>query len=273
MRSSLSSVIIHFALLIILVIWMIPEMYMLSISLRTPEQAFDPQLVTWPMTLSNFVTVIRDNPLLQVFSNSLLITSSTVILVVAASSAFAFACSILRLGGTMMIYTTLLTTLMVPTASIILPIAVLIRHFGWVNSYLGLIFPYVAMGVPFGIVILKAFLDDSPRELFDAARVDGCGAFQTYWHVALPLLRPALTFVAIWQFISTWNEFFLALIILTVPEMKTVTLIPMQYSGLYMANPGALFAVLILVALPLIVMYVLVQRAFVNGLLNGALKG
>ncbi|MDR3493493.1 MAG: carbohydrate ABC transporter permease, partial [Ancalomicrobiaceae bacterium] len=126
---------------------------------------------------------------------------------------------------------------------------------------------------PFAVVVLKAFMEDSPKELFEAARVDGCNAWQTYWHVALPLIRPALVFVGIWQFIVTWNEFFLALIILTRNEVKTLTIVPMQYSGLYMANPGALFAVLTLIALPLILLYVVVQRAFVRGLLAGAVKG
>jgi ABC-type glycerol-3-phosphate transport system permease component len=162
---------------------------------------------------------------------------------------------------------------MVPIASLVLPLAILIRHFGWVNSYLGLIFPYAALGVPFAIVILKAFLDDAPTELFDAARIDGCSAWQTFWHVALPIIRPSIVFVAIWQFIVTWNEFFLALIVLTKPEMKTLTIVPMQYSGLYMANPGALFAILVLIALPLVLLYTVIQRAFVGGLLAGALKG
>jgi len=273
MRRRFAALIIHSALFVVLAFWMAPQVYMISIGLRTPAQAFDPQLVTWPMTLSNFATVLHDNPLGRIFLNSLIVTATTVVIVVAAASAFAFACSVLRLRGTLVLYTTLLTTLMVPLASIVLPLAVLIKHFGWVNNYAGLIFPYAALGVPFGIVILKAFLDDAPRELFDAARVDGCSAFQTYWHVALPLVRPALTFVAIWQFIVSWNEFFLALIVLTEPEMKTLTIVPMQYSGLYMANPGALFAILTLVALPLILLYVLIQRAFVNGLLSGAVKG
>jgi raffinose/stachyose/melibiose transport system permease protein len=162
---------------------------------------------------------------------------------------------------------------MVPVASLVLPLAILLKNFGWVNTYLGLIMPYAALGVPFAVVVLKAFMEDLPEELFESARVDGCNAWQAYWHVTLPLIRPALVFVAIWQFIVTWNEFFLALVILTKNELKTLTIVPMQYSGLYMANPGALFAVLTLIALPLIILYVIVQRAFVRGLLAGAVKG
>jgi len=272
-RARLRGFIIHAVLFAVLIVWMIPQAYMLSIGLRTPAQAFDPQLFTWPITFDNFITVIRDNPLGGIFLNSLIITMATVAIVVAVASLFAFACAVLKLRGTLILYATLLTTLMVPLASLVLPLAILLQKFGWVNTYWGLIFPYSALGVPFAMVVLKAFMEDAPSELFEAARVDGCSAWQTYWHVALPLVRPALVFVAIWQFIVTWNEFFLALIVLTKPEMKTLTIVPMQYSGLYMANPGALFAVLTLIALPLILLYVLVQRAFVRGLLAGAVKG
>lgn len=272
-RARLRSLAVHVGLFLVLALWMVPQIYMLSVGLRTPAQAFDPALFTWPVTFDNFVTVIRDNPLGRIFLNSLIVTVATVAIVVAASSLFAFAAAVLRLRGSTVLYATLLTTLMVPLASLVLPLAILLRTFGWVNTYWGLIFPYAALGVPFGIVILKAFMDDSPAELFEAARVDGCNAWQTYWHVALPLVRPALAFVAIWQFIVTWNEFFLALIVMTEAEMKTLTIVPMQYSGLYMSNPGALFAVLTLIALPLILLYVAVQRVFVRGLLAGAVKG
>ena len=268
-----SSIVVHLVLLVVLGFWTVPLIYMVSVSLRAPGQAFDPALIVWPVTLDNFVIVMRDNPLLRIFLNSMIITLATVVIVVSVAAAFAFAASILRIRGSTVLYVTLLTTLMVPIASLVLPLAILVRNFGWVNTYLGLIFPYAALGAPFAIVVLKSFLDDSPEELFDAARVDGCSAWQTFWHVALPVIRPSIVFVAIWQFIVSWNEFFLALIILTEAQMKTLTIVPMQYSGLYMANPGALFAVLVLIALPLVLLYIAVQRAFVGGLLAGALKG
>lgn len=272
-RRRIHTLIVHTVLFAVLCLWMIPEAYMVSIGLRLPAQAFDPVLFAWPITFDNFLTVIRDNPLGRIFLNSVIVTVATVAIVVSVASLCAFACAVLRLRGALVIYATLLTTLMVPLASLVLPLAILLKTFGWINTYWGLIFPYAALGVPFALAILKAFMEDSPTELFEAARVDGCNAWQTYWHVALPLVRPALVFVAIWQFIVTWNEFFLALIVLTKSEMKTLTIVPMQYSGLYMANPGALFAMLTLIALPLIGLYVLVQRAFVRGLLAGAVKG
>ncbi len=272
-KENRKSIVIHAVLLVLLMIWMIPEIYMFTMALRTPAQVFDPSLFVWPITWDNFVTVIIDNPLHVFFINSIIVTVMTVLAVIVLSSLFAFAISVLKLPGSLVLYAILLTTLMVPIASLVLPLAILLKNFDWVNRYLGLILPYIALGVPFSVVVLKAFFEDSPKELFDAAKVDGCNAFQVYWHIALPMVRPALVFVAIWQFIVTWNEFFLALVIMTESEMKTLTIIPMQYSGFYMANPGALFAILAIIAIPLIFLYVLVQKAFVRGLTAGAVKG
>ena len=256
-----------------LLFWMIPEIYMLSVALRPPDAAFDSQLFTWPITLDNFMTVIRDNPLLVFFGNSLFITTGTVIIVVAFASTFAFAASVLRLKGTTLLFTSLLTTLMIPVASIVLPIAIMLKGFGWINTYQGLIMPYAALGIPYAIVIIKTFMDDSPRDLFEAAVIDGCTAWQMFRHVAIPLIKPAVIFVAVWQFIVTWNEFFLALIVMTDNSHKTVTLVPMQYSGMYMANPAALFAILVIIAAPLLLLYAFVQKYFIAGLLSGAVKG
>ena len=223
--------------------------------------------------IDNFVTVVRENPLLNFFWNSLVVTCGTVIIVLAAAALFAFAASVLRLRGATFLYTSLLTTLMIPIASIVLPIAIMLRTIGWINTYQGLILPYAALGAPYAIVIIKTFMDDSPKELFEAGRIDGCTAWQLFRHVALPLVRPALIFVAVWQFIATWNEFFLALVVMTDSSHKTVTLVPMQYSGMYMANPGALFAILVIIAVPLLVLYMFVQKYFIAGLMSGAVKG
>jgi raffinose/stachyose/melibiose transport system permease protein len=258
---------------LVLLLWMVPEIYMVSVALRSPDAAFDPQLFTLPITLQNFVTVMRENPLLHFFGNSLLITCGTVGIVLGAASTFAFAASVLKLKGTMLLYTSLLTTLMIPVASIVLPIAIMLRGFGWINTYQGLMLPYAALGTPYAIVIIKTFMDDSPRDLFEAALIDGCTAWQLFHHVAIPLIKPAVIFVAVWQFIVTWNEFFLALVVMTDSSHKTVTLVPMQYSGMYMANPGALFAILVIIAVPLLVLYTFVQKYFIAGLLSGAVKG
>ncbi len=267
-RASVSAI-----LLVIGIIWMIPELYLISISLRTPANAFDSHLIVTPMGLENYGIVIAENPLLRYFFNSLAVTVPTVFIVLVAASLFAFGKAILRVRWGTSMYTVLLTALMVPLTTLVLPLAVMLKSFSWINTYQGLIAPYSALGIPFAVVVLNAFLEDSPKDVYEAARVDGTGPWQMYWRISLPLIRPPLVFIGIWQFITTWNEFFLALVVMTDSAHKTLPLVPQQYSGLYMANPGALFAVLVIVALPLILMFLAVQRAFIRGLLEGAVKG
>lgn len=260
-------------LLIVGVLWMIPEFYLVSISLRTPANAFDSHLFVVPLGFENYGIVISQNPLLKYFINSTAVTVPTVLIVLLFASLFAFGKVILKLRWGDAAYTVLLTALMVPLTTLVLPLALMLKGFKMINTYSGLIAPYSALGIPFAVVVLNAFLEDSPKELYEAARVDGCGPWQLYWRVSLPLIRPSLVFVGIWQFITTWNEFFLALVVMTDANHRTLPLVPQQYSGLYMANPGALFAVLVIVALPLILLFLAVQKAFVRGLLEGAVKG
>ncbi len=261
------------ALTLFAVIWLIPDLYMVSISLRTPVNAFDPHLLAFPLTIRNYWIVLTQNPLLRFFLNSLVVTAATVVTVIGVASLCAYAISILRLRGSQAVFALLLVTLMVPLSALVVPLAALLGRLGWINSYPGLIGPYSALGIPFAIVLFKAFLDDFPTDIHEAAMLDGCTTWQLYWRVVLPLLRPLIGFVGIWQFITSWNEFFLALVIMTRNPMKTLPLVPMEYSGMYMANPGALFAILCIIALPLILLYVLVQRVFVRGLLEGSVKG
>ena len=166
-----------------------------------------------------------------------------------------------------------LLTLMVPLAALVVPLAQILVRFGWENTYWGLIIPYAALGVPFAVVILRGFMETIPVDLFEAASVEGANTWQLLTRIVLPILKPSLIFIGVWQFITSWNEFFLALIVMTQDVKKTLALVPEQYSGLYQGNPGALFAILVIIAVPLVVLYLVVQRWFVAGLMEGALKG
>ena len=115
--------------------------------------------------------------------------------------------------------------------------------------------------------------DDFPAELEDAATVDGCNDFKLFTKIVIPSLKPGLVVVIIWQFLTSWNEFFLALVTLNDKNLKTLTLIPMQYQGFYFSQPGCLFAILVIISIPMVVFYALVQKNFVKGLMTGAVKG
>jgi raffinose/stachyose/melibiose transport system permease protein len=253
-------------------IWLIPFVYMLDVSLRLPQDTFDSSLIVGSATLINFRTVIADNPLGQDFANSAIIAAATVLCVVAFSAAFSFAVSVLKVPYGRAMYSLILITLTIPIAALVVPLAVLLSRLGLLNNDLGLIGPYAALGIPFAVVILKGFMDSLSREVMEAASVDGVTAWEMFTRIVLPMLKPSLIFIAAWQFITSWNEFFLALVVMTHSNHFTLPLVPEQYGGIYLGNAGAEFAILVLIALPLIVVYVVIQRWFVAGLLEGAVK-
>ena len=195
------------------------------------------------------------------------------VLTVGFAAAFAFGVSVLKLPFSKLLYAMVLLTLMVPLAALVVPLAQILKEFGWLNTYWGLILPYAALGVPFATVIPRGFMETFPVELLDAAAVDGATTWQVFIGIVLPILRPSLVFIGIWEFITCWNEFFLALVVMSEDAKKTLALVPQQYGGVYQGDPGALFAVLVMCALPLIAIYLIVQRWFVAGLLEGAVKG
>lgn len=258
---------------IVAIVWLLPIIYLISVSLRDPDHAFDPTIISSNVTLVNYQTVFDGNPMLHYFINSIIVSALSTAVVVAAGACFAYGYTVLKLKYTTAVYLGLLVTMMVPISSLVIPLGSLLKALGLINSYWGLIGPYAALGIPFAVVVLAGFMHDLPRDVFEAGVIDGVGGWRLMTSVVLPMLRPSLIFVAVWQFITSWNEFFLALTIETDDRWKTLPLIPQQYSGVYLGNPGALFAILCLVAGPLILLYLAVQRWFVGGLLEGAVKG
>lgn len=258
---------------IVAVIWLLPIVYMVSVSLRTPSDVFDPAIITRHVTGANYAQVFADNPIPRYLLNSVIVTAISTFIVVAAGSMFAFATTVLKLRYSRAMFAAILITLMVPLSSLVVPLGAVLKQFGWINNYFGLIMPYAALGIPFAVVVLAGFMQDLPRDVFEAAVIDGAGLWKFLTRMVLPMLRPSLIFVAVWQFITGWNEFFLALTVMTQNQMMTLPLIPQQYAGVYLGNPGALFAILTFVAAPLILLFVVVQRWFVAGLLEGAVKG
>ncbi len=254
-------------------IWMVPLIFMISMSFRTSENAFEPVLFIKPFVLDNFKTVISQNPLYLNFLSSVVVTVSSVIIVAAVASMAAFGLSRKGVKFKNLIYNMLMITLMVPISALVIPLTQINSSFHWLNKFQGLILPYAALGIPFALVILKGFMDSFPAELEDAATVDGCNDYRLFANIVIPTLKPGLVVIIIWQFLTSWNEFFLALVTINDKNLKTLTLIPMQYQGFYFSQPGCLFAILVIISIPMIVFYALVQKNFVKGLMSGAVKG
>jgi raffinose/stachyose/melibiose transport system permease protein len=169
------------------------------------------------------------------------------------------------------IYIFFLAGLLIPVQLTILPTVFQLKTLKLADSHAGLIVSYVALGLPFAVFLMAGFMRTLPRELAEAAQLDGAGEFRAFWDVMLPLARPALATVAILNFVNIWNEFFLAFII--APSVPTLQVGVNNLRGYYSTDWGNIFAGVSLASLPVLLAYVLLTKQFIRGLSAGALKG
>jgi len=205
--------------------------------------------------------------------NSLLIALVSTLLVVplAAMAAFVFARFAFR--GREVLYAVFTLGLLFPVAVAILPIFIMVRNLGLLDHPLGVALPQAAFGLPLTIVILRPFFRSIPVELEDAARIDGCSTFGFFWRILLPLAKPALATVSVLAIVTTWNAFFLPLVILNGAEQWTLPLGAMNFSTEYSSDRARVLAYTVVSIIPAIVFYAFAERQIVSGLTSGSVKG
>jgi ABC-type glycerol-3-phosphate transport system permease component len=246
---------------------------MIDLSLRNSVQSFEPSLITGNPTLANYVTVLSDGTFLNYFKNSLIVSVLSVLLTLIVVVLASFGLSRMKIRGRSLVFYVLIAGMMIPLASLIVPLTVSLKNMDLLNNYFGLIGPFAAIGTPFGLLVLKGAMDSFPTSLEEAAVLDGASAFRTLWSVILPITVPSRLVIGVWQFLYSWNEFFLSLVVMTNKSMKTVPLLPLVFQGPFMTDPGALFAILTVVSVVPMLVYVGVQKWFVQGLMEGGVKG
>lgn len=253
---------------------LIPLVFMISLSFRGQNTIYDPRLWVMDFTLKNYSKAFTDNPtIIYNFLSSLVISAAATGFTIIFSSMAVFGFSRENVHGKIIIYNLILCALMVPISALVIPITQINSKMELLDNYFGLIFPYIALNIPYAITILQGFMSGIPKELEEAAIIDGCNTPKIYLNIVMPLLRPGIVVVAIWTFLTCWNEFFLALCTMTKATTKTLPLIAQQYQGVYNSQPGVLFAILVTITVPMVIFYVIVQGQFVKGMTSGAVKG
>jgi raffinose/stachyose/melibiose transport system permease protein len=222
---------------------------------------------------SNYTDVITGSSFWRQTGNSLLIMLATTFLVLALSSTSAFVFARFTFRGREAIFTYFTLGLLFPATVAILPLYLLIRQLGFVDTMWGIIFPQVAFLLPISVLILRNFFIAIPMELEDAAAVDGASAFEFYWRILLPLSRPGLAAVAVLTMVLSWNNYFLPLVVLNTEKRYTLPLGVMQYRGQYASDWGAILAFLSLAMIPAIIFYLFAERHIIAGLTAGSVKG
>ena len=251
-----------------------PLLVMLASSLKSTGEIFQDPLALVPpsLRLSNYAQAWDQAHFGTYFQNSLLVGVVSVIFILLFGSMAAYVLARYPFPGNQLVYLLFLLGFMVPIRLAIVPLFILMRDLHLLDSLVGLVVVYVAGGMPFTIFILVNFFRRIPRDLEEAARIDGAGTFGIYWRIMLPLVRPALATVAIFEFLHVWNDFFFPLIFIGSPSLRTIPLGMSAFFGEYANNWGLLFAGLSISIVPVLVLFLLMSRQFIAGLTAGAIR-
>ena len=225
---------------------------------------------TW--VWSNYGDILLSADYWVMLRNSLVVAFLAVVFTILVASMAAFAFSQLRFFGSKFLLGYVVMGLMFPTATAILPLFILIRDLGLMDSHIGLVLPKVAGGISVAVVLFANYFRNLPGELFDAAFVDGCGYFRFYWEIVLPLSGPIIATVAIINFVASWNTYFLPMVLLSTPELFTWPLGLMDYTDERGSDWQMICAFVTLTMLPMIVVFLAAQRHVISGLTSGAVK-
>jgi multiple sugar transport system permease protein len=250
-----------------------PFIWMISTSLKPMAEVFrfPPELLSATPQPANYLRIFTAIPFGRAIANSLIVAISVTVLQLVVCSLAAYAFSCLRFRGRETLFLIYLAALMVPSQVTLIPNFILIRNFGWIDSYQGLILPYAFSS--FGTFLLRQYMRTIPRELIEAARIDGANHFQIYLTLILPLARPALGALAIFTFVAQWNNFLWPLITVTRPDMQVMTVALATLQGQYNTDWPLLMTGSVLAIVPMLVVFALGNRSFISGITAGSFGG
>ncbi|WP_148629623.1 carbohydrate ABC transporter permease [Bacillus sp. E214] len=223
-------------------------------------------------TLDNFVTAWSSVGFATYFKNSLIVGISTVIIVIVLSTLSGYALSRYQFKGKKGFLLMLLCTQFIPRAMMIIPLFIIFKNLGLISNPLSLILTYTAVEIPFTTILMTGFISNVPKELEEAAQIDGCSKLQAIRYVVLPLLIPGIVATAVFTFIYTWNEFLIALMLTNQQSMFTLPVGLSSMMGEFNVNYGALAAGSVIALIPAVLLFAYAQKHLVNGM-GGAVKG
>lgn len=253
---------------------LLPFLWFLNTSIKTQIEitAIPPDFI--PAVSHHFYkSAIKQYNLLHYLKNSVIVSGATTVITISISIFAGYSLARLRIKYKTLIMGSLLLVSMFPQISIAGPVWKILKSMGWLNSYQGLIIPYVTLTLPLGVWILTSFFKELPVELESAARIDGCSYIQTLFKIIVPLAAPGVFTAAILVFIYAWNEFFFALLIMTQSAYQTLPVGIALFQGQYTMPWGEIAAASTISTVPLVILVFIFQRRIISGLSAGAIKG
>ena len=270
----LKNSVIHIFLIAVSITCLFPLLWMAGASLKTQQTIFSdmsmfPKNPVW----GNFYLAWTKGGFSMYFLNSLFYTVTVVIGIVIISSLAAFAFSRLKFPGRNVLFYMFLAAMMIPLPGSFVPLYVLMTKLHLVNTRIGYILCMINVGLSFSIYLLKTFFDKMPVELEDAARIDGCSRLGIWWNVALPLARPAIAVIVIFSSLNVWNEYILATLIFSSKSLMPLQRGLMIFQGTHITEYSLLMAGMTITTLPIILVYLIMQRHIIKGITAGVIVG
>lgn len=262
-------------LVVVAVIQLFPLIWLVDFSLGSSNEMFTNGLLIIPEKIrwDNYVKAFVDGNFLHYLRNSILINTLAVALVILISIMAAFACLRMKWKLSGLVSTLLVLGMMIPIHATLLPNYKIYNTFHLTDTIWALLIPYVAFSLPQGMFLMTGFLQAIPKELEEAAVMDGCGIYRIVFQIITPLLKPSIATVAIMTFLNNWNEFMMASTYLSTPTWKTLPFSVLEFTGEYSSNYAVQFAVMALTAAPAVLVYVALNKHITKGVAMGAVKG
>jgi raffinose/stachyose/melibiose transport system permease protein len=274
-KMSAGKVLLMIILTIVAFIQLYPLIWLVLVSFKNNVEIFGGNVLGLPKVwrISNYRDALTNGNVGLYFINSTIVTALTIGISSVVTATSAYAISRMKWKLSKLALTIFLLGMMVPIHSTLLPLFVILRKMQILNSYWALVLPYVAFALPMGIFVLTGFLEGIPNELEEAACLDGCNIYQIFFRIILPLLKPALSTVAIFTYLSSWNELMFANTFINNPNLKTLTVGIMSMAGQHSTEWGPIVAGLVIATLPTILIYMPLSNQVQKSLMSGAVKG
>ncbi|ANK94791.1 MULTISPECIES: carbohydrate ABC transporter permease [Rhizobium] len=273
-RLNLNGIVIKAAALVLVLSYALPYVYLLMTSIKPAAdvQQIPPSFFPVVISFENFRDVLQSSTLPRAFASSLMVAVLTTILSLAVAVPAAYVATHYRRRITTLFLLFALVTRMVPSVSLGVPLFQLLKSLGLLDTVPGLVLAHTSAAVPLALLLMAAFFEGVPKDLEEAARMDGCTRFQAFLKVILPIMTGGIAVTALFTFITSWNEFLYALL-LTSEATKTAPIVIAEYNSVYGLAWGAMTAAAVLYSLPVIIVTLALQKQIVGGLTFGAVKG
>lgn len=262
-------------LLIFLVIQLFPLYWLITFSFKNNVEIFAGNVIGFPEQLrfDNYTAALANGDVIRYFMNSVFVTGFVIVVTCVLAAMAAYGITRMRWKLSKPVLIIFLLGIMVPLHAVLLPLFLVLNTVNLIDTYWALLIPYTAFALPMAIFIFNGFLESIPKEMEEAALIDGCNIYQTFFLIIASLLKPAMATVAIFTFLRTWNELMFATTFINSRDYRTLTVGIMSFTGQYSTDWGAIGASLLIAALPAILIYIVLSKQVQDSIRVGGLKG